>query len=551
MSGDKSKEFAELMILQADGSLDEASRRRLRDLLRDDRAVQALYVEHCQMQAMLAWEHGALPGLIFEEPADCAIEATGSVSSTRNRWLLLAIAASAVLVIGASWLVMSSGSRDEPLALPADWASREIVAKLAKSHGARMSVGSVAVELAVGDPIRTAEYHVADGFVQLDYNNGVEVIIESPATFLVADEMRLVLRSGRLSARVSEDGEGFTVETPSADVVDFGTEFAVEVSADRSSEVHVFAGEVEVRPKSQRQRDFETAPDAVRLVSDQATRFDTSNSVPLGIDIDRDRFVRDLVEPAHSYARAVRAYSPVTLLRMGPLVDGRTLDNKGTDKTSAVVYRGTMIRPPFAPGRRGASLRLGGPGSESYAVLPAYPVATENRLTVSVWVQADSRPRWASIAKNWASEAGGQFHLGLFRDDGDVEVHVHDGDGNEVLIREQTPLPLGQWHHIAFVVDGKTLTLYRNGEFVAQASCRGLSTIAPKALGIGVKLNADGTAPATPAPGFWDGRIDELAIVHMALSPSQVRELYESASKFDTVPPADVRSRKTNAQRKP
>ena len=64
------------------------------------------------------------------------------------------------------------------------------------------------------------------------------------------------------------------METPDAEVVDFGTEFAIEVVGERSSEVHVF-GEVEVRPKEQ---DASIYPTSGR---DQATRIDHATFVLL------------------------------------------------------------------------------------------------------------------------------------------------------------------------------------------------------------------------------------------------------------------------------
>ena len=87
-----------------------------------------------------------------------------------------------------------------------------------------------------------------------------------------------------------------------------------------------------------------------------------------------------------------------------------------------------------------------------------------------------------------------------------------------------------------------TLRLYRNGQEVAATSCAGLSTLAPDALGIGVKLDATGQQPETHTPGFWDGRIDELAVFHFALSAEQVRKLYDVASPNTPAPRSALRA---------
>lgn len=65
--------------------------------------------------------------------------------------------------------------------------------------------------------------------------------VEAPTQFNVVSGKRVVLHNGRLSASVPADGVGFTVDTPEAEVVDFGTEFSVDVASE-TSEVHVFDG---------------------------------------------------------------------------------------------------------------------------------------------------------------------------------------------------------------------------------------------------------------------------------------------------------------------
>ena len=37
----------------------------------------------------------------------------------------------------------------------------------------------------------------------------------------------------------------------------------------------------------------------------------------------------------------------------------------------------------------------------------------------------------------------GQFHFGLYQDDGDLEVHIQDDSGEEVIVREGVPPAAG------------------------------------------------------------------------------------------------------------
>lgn len=86
--------------------------------------------------------------------------------------------------------------------------------------------------------------------VEIRLHSGVEVVIESPASFQFRDATRLELFRGKLAAQVPKGAEGFTVITPEGEVIDRGTRFGVSVGEERV-EAHVFEGEVEVRSPRQ------------------------------------------------------------------------------------------------------------------------------------------------------------------------------------------------------------------------------------------------------------------------------------------------------------
>jgi hypothetical protein len=165
----------------------------------------------------------------------------------------------------------------------------------------------------------------------------------------------------------------------------------------------------------------------------------------------------------------------------------------------------------WAAGKVGLAFALGGPSQQTYASSATYPQADGDQLSVVAWVSAHSRPRWASIAKNWAgAEDWGHFHFGLYYDSGELEAHIQDSSRKEITVKDRVPLPLNTWHHVAFVADGSTLRLYRNGLEVDAAPYRELRKDSRiKALAIGTKLNLKGDAHA--------------------LTAGDIRELYELA----------------------
>jgi Concanavalin A-like lectin/glucanases superfamily len=104
---------------------------------------------------------------------------------------------------------------------------------------------------------------------------------------------------------------------------------------------------------------------------------------------------------------------------------------------------------------------------------------------------------------------------------------VHNRHGVEVFARENKPLPLGEWHFVVFTVDGKELRLYRNGIQLAASACDGLLALGPTTLGVGVKLDESRVSPSYRNSGHWDGRIDDVAIFHRALTPEEIHDLMQ------------------------
>ncbi len=87
---------------------------------------------------------------------------------------------------------------------------------------------------------------LVSGIAQIYFDNGVILSLESPVKLDVLDTSRCYLHSGKVLARVSPEGIGFTIETPVAKIEDLGTEFGVNVREGADAEVQVFSGLVDV-----------------------------------------------------------------------------------------------------------------------------------------------------------------------------------------------------------------------------------------------------------------------------------------------------------------
>ena len=73
---------------------------------------------------------------------------------------------------------------------------------------------------------------LAEGVVELEFSDGARVRIEGPAEFAARSGGLLLDLCGRLLAYVPKQARGFTVTTPTAEVIDLGTEFGLEVDGE-------------------------------------------------------------------------------------------------------------------------------------------------------------------------------------------------------------------------------------------------------------------------------------------------------------------------------
>lgn len=562
MNTRRNAEFDRLLGELLDGSLDADQHRALRQMLRTDDQLRQRYLDLCQMHAMLRHEQGLLAGCedvaeneVCQDANDVGeglnegqgvlrfLRATGVLrnepapqdGSPRRlaadggwqRRVLAGVAAASLVVFFFSlplWLWWLAGhGKESPLPHRGP-----TVARLTGTVGAQFAYGiNGDPSPAVGSAMPTGHYEVQGGLVQLDFDSGARVVIEnveSAARFQLVGPEKMILLDGRLSAHVPPSAIGFAVETPGINVVDFGTDFGVNVEPGRYAEVHVFEGEVEVRPRQF--GGLYSAP--VQLFTGQASRIDERTGVPAGIDLASLQFVQALDEPASASGRYVLELEPAVYYRMEPADDGLTLYDASGNGAHGHVETGFVRGGVWAAGQIGTALRLGGAAVQRYAIVPSYPQTDGNALSVIAWVYAESRPRWASIAKNWATPNRGQFNFGLRGDRGTLECHIIDGHGEKVSVEEQEQLPIGQWHHVALVADGRYLRLYRNGQEVDAATYEGLHrNPEATALGIGARLNASADATKRTDLSFWDGRLDEIAIFNHALSADQIRQLYE------------------------
>ncbi len=100
----------------------------------------------------------------------------------------------------------------------------------------------------IGDRLGDEIIRLFAGSVELTFDQGAVVTVDGPVEFRPLSTGQLELRRGRLLASVPQQAIGFTVSTPTSQVVDLGTEFEVSVNDEGQSDVQVLKGEIEVGP---------------------------------------------------------------------------------------------------------------------------------------------------------------------------------------------------------------------------------------------------------------------------------------------------------------
>ena len=362
--------------------------------------------------------------------------------------------------------------------------------------------------------IPEGDYDLQKGLLNLEFGGGVMVYVEAPARFDVSSNKRLVLHRGRLSARVPPEGVGFTVETPEAEVVDFGTEFSVDVEGG-TSEVHVFDGLVRVHPRASDQRD---ASKPVDLQASQAVRLSEGATEPEDISIATDRFIRNFDEPKLIYFRAVKRLLPLVHYRM-PIRDRGLVSNP--PQYSGVVLTGEGKRPPPARGAFvGGSLRVGADSMGRGGRVDSPPTLNTGQFSLTVFVYLETPANNAMVATN-LHDGQGNFRLSL-DENGTLQAAIRSGDGDVSSIAGNTVQPQKAWRHVVVTADGEQLQLYEEGELVASKPCAGVAASDSDTVWFGT--DARGTQ-------VWNGRIDEVALFDRALNEQEVAALYRTAQE--------------------
>lgn len=336
-----------LLVSALDGDASEAELRQLNDALRSDESLRRSVSHFLCDDALLAEEIGTLeeamsvlrqsaqaascgsglpdvelPLVPIELPASAESRGprsmSGFISAARSGWQGavrfidhhgLAVAAAALIVLaGIGWhhmTMLAKFDRLYSLAATPDPAEHERIRDGSRRDALMPGPTSVAratavvdcewfasdSELKFGDQLAPGQrVRLKSGLLQLTFATGAKVVVEGPADFVATTATEATLTEGKIAAAVPRFARGYTILTPTAEIVDLGTEFGVNVDEKGTSQVHVFDGDVVARP---RENGIAQGP-VMHAREDEALEFDSTSEGGQRISVDRSKFVRRL-----------------------------------------------------------------------------------------------------------------------------------------------------------------------------------------------------------------------------------------------------------------
>lgn len=332
-------EIRRLLLAASVGDATSAEWRALEQQIRDSTLVREYVVLLLDQISSLEWramEPACLP-FLDTDPVDVESRATDRRDPMHRRFfrrerrslaILLAASLAAMVLISAWWhrhldddslLHARTEVRAGQQGRQPQKSEGELIARLIElTPDARWAEGASPDEfllrLSSGRKLE-----LLSGWARIQFAEGAMVILHGPCEFMPTGPNSAVLTRGRITG-LAEDGN-FHLKTPSAQVVDLGTEFGVAVDDAASTDVIVFEGEVSVSPNDQKKKRV----DAVFLDGGATVHISADGELATGIHLDRNEFLRSLPE----IAADDKVPTGVASLSLVDLISGESGRGKG------------------------------------------------------------------------------------------------------------------------------------------------------------------------------------------------------------------------------
>lgn len=196
--------------------------------------------------------------------------------------------------------------------------------------------------------------------------------------------------------------------------------------------------------------------------------------------------------------------------------NGEVLHDLSGNNHDGIIFEGS-----WTDGISGKALDFN--GINAYVSLPPSTLGNWNSLTYSFWVKAPkySGSGWPAFFGSYTTSYTYNIYIGISRNTETIHLEIDTDTGNYETNGE-IKIPWDTWFHAALVYDGSNLTEYINGErgksIPANGNLKNVSELTIGQLGNGMY--------------FFNGLIDEAYIFNRALSPVEIKQLFNHAMPF-------------------
>lgn len=511
-------ELSQLIDSVIDGDCSESDFIRLEAELHVDRAARNTFYHRLKLHTCLQEE---------SQSRLVSIRQPRIPSSRRTRRSVVAVAAVVALLLlaGLSGWITGRKAPGQPVAHLEPVASGFGV--ITDQAQARWDTGT----LKRGDLVPSGPVRLTSGIAQVELFSGVSLVIEGPAEFELHSDMEMTMKTGKLRANVPRPARGFRIQTETGDVVDLGTEFAIDIGEDHS-DFHVLEGEIEWHPISSNMERL-TDGDSIRWtrggqVEPLTGGFET---FPDPAQLNRVRLERRARWLSHAESFSQRpgllAYYPMS--RPGgwkrQLRDASPGGRHGAIvRTKRTADRWDVPDQAIEFSPTGSRVRVDIPGEHE-------------ALTLFCWVRIDSLDKWYNSLfltdghelhePHWQIMDDGRMFFSVKAREEKGKVDKHIAYSPPIW----SPSLSGQWLQLATVYDGKagTTTHYLNGEHISQDHLPDHFIV--DRVRIGAASIGNWSQPMRKDPHFavrnLNGAIDEFAIFSVALTGEEIANLYQ------------------------
>lgn len=230
MTDDEREELLEMAHAYIERSLPHEKVSELEDLLASSAEARRIFVNFNHDHAVLHWEHVSPDGS-ESDPTD-----TEPYRARRLPHLWQVFTAAAIVCLLAFVFIRPKYSPSSFATMSSTESARWESGELPTSDGSRLSEGTL---------------HLVRGLATIEFDSGTKIVLEAPTRLELIDESRCQLDAGTLVTEARRRSGDFTISTPTVDIVNRSTHFAVNVHPGTgATQTQVFEGEISVIPRN-------------------------------------------------------------------------------------------------------------------------------------------------------------------------------------------------------------------------------------------------------------------------------------------------------------